>query len=127
MEIFLERSSEITLWKSPRQGRKHFRLENQNLEATEKTSFQKPRSLNISKGGDLRGVRFSSPEPRTIKTTNKDGSNKTPIRFVEEDTNIQAKEEEDMVRLNKNTHLRIASDGALVLEEDLKLVHFIVK
>ena len=32
-----------------------------------------------------------------------------------------------MGRLNKNSHLRIVSDVALVLEEDLKLVHPIVK
>ena len=32
-----------------------------------------------------------------------------------------------MVRLNKNPHLRIVSEVALVLEEDLKLVHPIVK
>ena len=32
-----------------------------------------------------------------------------------------------MVRLNKNLHLRIASEVALVLEEDLKLVHPVVK
>ena len=38
-----------------------------------------------------------------------------------------AKEEEDMVRLSKNTNLRIVSDVALILEEDLKLVHPIVK
>ena len=49
------------------------------------------------------------------------------MRIEEEDTNIQAKEEEGMGRLNKNFHLRIVSDVALVLEEDLKLVHPIVK
>ena len=32
-----------------------------------------------------------------------------------------------MVRLNKNYYLRIVSDAAQVLEEDLKLVHPIVK
>ena len=32
-----------------------------------------------------------------------------------------------MIRLNKNIYLRIVSDAALVLEEDLKLVHPIVK
>ena len=32
-----------------------------------------------------------------------------------------------MVRLNKSPHLRIASDVALVPEENLKLVHPIVK
>ena len=73
------------------------------------------------------GVRFSSPEAPTIKITNKDNSNKTPIPIEEEDINTQAKEEEDMVRLNKNSHLRIASDVALVLKEDLKLIHSIVK
>ena len=38
-----------------------------------------------------------------------------------------AKEEEDMVRLSKNTNLRIVSGVALILEEDLKLVYPIVK
>ena len=56
-----------------------------------------------------------------------DGSNKTPIRIEKEYTNIQATEEEDMVRLNKTPYLRIFSNVALVLEEDLKLVHSIVK
>ena len=37
------------------------------------------------------------------------------------------KEEEDMVRLNKHSHLRIVSDVTLVLEENLKVVHPIVK
>ena len=86
-----------------------------------------PRIINISKGGELWAVRFSSPEAPTIKTTDKDDSSKTSIRIEEEDTNIQAEEEEDMVRLSKSPHLRIASDVALVLEEDLKLVHPIVK
>ena len=35
--------------------------------------------------------------------------------------------EKDIVRLNKNFHLRITSEVALVLEEDLILVHPIVK
>ena len=94
-------------------------MENQNLEGAEGNSFQKLCSVNISKGAELQGVRFSSPEAPTTKTTNKDGSNKTPVWIEEEDTNTQAKEEEDMVKLNKNPHLRIASDVALVLEEDL--------
>ena len=62
-----------------------------------------------------------------LKATNKDGSNKTPIRIEEEYSNTQAKEEEDMVRLNKNLHFRIVADVALVLEEDLKLAHPILK
>ena len=75
----------------------------------------------------MQGIRFSSPESPTIKTTDKDGSNKTPIRIEEEDTNNQAKKEEDMVRLNKNPYLRIVTDAVLVLKEDLKLVHPIIK
>ena len=56
-----------------------FQLENQNLEAAERSPFQKTRSENISKGGELCGIRFSSPEAPTIKTTDKVGSNRTPI------------------------------------------------
>ena len=52
---------------------------------------------------------------------------KLPSRIVEEVTNTQSKEEEDMVRLNKNPHLRIVSHVELVLEEDFKLVYPIVK
>ena len=32
-----------------------------------------------------------------------------------------------MVRLNKNSYVRIVTDAALVLKEDLKLVHPIIK
>ena len=32
-----------------------------------------------------------------------------------------------MVRLNKNSYLRIVTDAVLVLKEDLKLVHPIIK
>ena len=56
------------------------------------------------------GIRFSSPEAPTITTISKDGSNKTPNRIDKEDTNSQAEEEEDMVRL---------INVALVLVEDL--------
>ena len=78
-------------------------------------------------GRQLWGIRFSSPEAPTIKTTYKDSSNKTPIQIEEEGTNTQVKEEKDMVRLNTNSYLRIVSDVALVLEEALKLVDSIVK
>ena len=47
--------------------------------------------------------------------------------LTKRDTNTQTKEEEDIVRLNENPHLRIASEVALVLEENLKLVHPIIK
>ena len=98
---------------------KPFQLGNQSLKAVERSPTQKSCSINISKGGELWGVRFSSPEAPTIKTRGKDDSIKTPIRIKEEDTNTQAKEEKDMERLNKNPHLRIVSDVTLVLEEDL--------
>ena len=104
-----------------------FKLENENLEAAERSPFQKSSSVKISKRGELWGIRFSSPEAPTIKTTYKDSSNKTPIQIEEEGTNSQAKEEKDMVRLNTNPYLRIVSDVALVLEEALKLVDSIVK
>ena len=117
----------VEVTKTKRQQSKPFQLENQNLEAAERRHFQKPHSVNIRKGGEFRGVRFSSPEAPTIKTTNKDSINKTPIRIEEEDTNTQAKKEEDMVRLNKNPHFRTASDVALVLEDNFKLVHSIVQ
>ena len=54
-------------------------------------------------------------------------NNKQRWQHQKEDTNTQAKEEEDMIRLNEIPHLRIASYVALVLEEDLKLVHPIIK
>ena len=98
-----------------------------NFGSSRREPLPDPRSVNISRGGELWGIRFSSPEAPTIKTTNKDGSNKTSIRIGEEDTNTQAKKDEDMVRSNQNPHLRIASDAALALKEELKLVYPIVK
>lgn len=56
-----------------------------------------PCNITISKGRELREVSFSPPETSTIKTRDRDGSNKTPIRSKEEDTNTQAKEKKDMV------------------------------
>ena len=94
-------------------------MENRNLEKAEGSPFQKARSVNISKGGELWGIRFFSTRDPTIKTTNKDGSSRTPIRIDEEDTSTKDKDEEDMVRLNKNPHLKIVLDVALVLEKDL--------
>ena len=58
----------------------------------------------------MRAVRFSSSEDPTIKTTNKDGSNKTPVRIEKKNTNILAKDETNMVRFEENPYLRIVSD-----------------
>ena len=56
-----------------------------------------PCNISISKGRELWKVSLSSPETSTIKTRDRGGSNKTPIRSKEEDTNTQAKERKDMV------------------------------
>ena len=80
MEIFSERSSKIILWKWRRQERqqwKLFQLDIQNLEAAERSPFQKFHRVIISKEAEMWGVKLSSPETPTIKTTNKDRSNKT--------------------------------------------------
>ena len=81
----------VEVTKTKRQQSKPFQLENLNLEETEGSPFQKTRSLNIRKGGEFWAVRFSSPEAPTIKTTNKDGSNKTPIQIEEKIPTLKPK------------------------------------
>ena len=58
--------------------------------SSQKEPFPDASQRKHEQRGRVAGVRFSSPEAPTIKTTDKDGSNKTPIRIEEDDINIQA-------------------------------------
>ena len=63
------RNHTVELTKTSKTTIDPFQLEIQNLEAAEGSALQMPRGVNISKGGELRDIRFFSSESLTIKTT----------------------------------------------------------